>query len=112
MQTVTIDTISRRWLLERGYPIHYYPEALYQSATCLRELSFDVLKIVNTKQLVIDSTANSPLPDDFVDDVLVGIPFGQGLINLPKQEWISPLRLHDATTGQFVPSAAASVQYS
>jgi len=103
MTTTTLDEISNRWLLEHGYPKHYYIDCLLQSATCLRELNFDTLKIVNTRNLPLDNTASCELPDDFVEDVLVGIPFGQGIINLPKQEWITSLRLHDATTGQFVP---------
>lgn len=103
MTFTSLDSITRRWLLESGYPIHYYMDGLFQSATCLRELNFDVLKIINSQGLVPDDTGSIFLPDDFAEDITVCIPFGQVLKPLPKQDWITPLRLHDANTGLFVP---------
>ena len=41
------------------------------------------------------------LPDDFVDDVMVGLPSGSTLQPLPHQNWINPMRLHNPTTGQY-----------
>lgn len=105
MITTSLDIISRRWLLEQGYPIHYYLEALLHSQTCLRELIFDVLKIVNAANLVADDTGNIFLPNDFVEDIAVTLPAGQSLRPLPQQDWITPLRIHDATSGGFVPYA-------
>lgn len=101
MKLATLDIISRRYLLENGLPIHYYAEALFHGATCLRELSFDTLQIVNVMRTPVDSTGSFYTPDDFVDDIAVCMPSSQGLTALPKQEWINPIRLHDATTGQF-----------
>lgn len=103
MKLTSLDQIVRRNLLERGLPIQYYIEALFHGATCLRELSFDTLQIVNALNTPVDATANIYLPDDFVDDIGVYLPSGQALSQLPKQEWITPLRLHDSTTGAFVP---------
>lgn len=103
MKLSSLDQIVRRTLLERGMPIHYYAEYLFHSATCLRELSFDTLQIVNAFNSPVDNSGNMYLPDDFVDDIGVYLPNGQALSQLPKQEWITPLRLHDATSGQFVP---------
>lgn len=102
MTTTSVDSITRRWLLESGLPIHYYMDGLFQSATCLRELNFDVLKIINSQGLKVDDTGNIMIPDDFVDDVAVCIPIGQVLKPLAKQDWITPLRLHDANTGEYV----------
>lgn len=101
MITTSLDVITRRWLLESGFPIHYYMEGMFHSATCLRELNFDVLKIVNAANLVPDATGSIVLPDDFVEDIAVTLPLSQQLRPLPKQDWITPLRIHDATTGQF-----------
>jgi hypothetical protein len=84
-------------------PIHYYPEYLFYSATCLRELSFDTLQIVNSLNTPVDASGSFYLPDDFKDDIGVYVPSGQALSQLPKQDWITPLRLHDSQTGQFVP---------
>lgn len=103
MTTISLDQISRRWLLEQGLPIHFYAEGLYQAATCLRELSFDALKIINFANLPVDSTGNIYTPEDFVDDLAVTLPLGQSLASLPKQDWITPIRLHDSVTGEFVP---------
>jgi len=101
MKLTTLDTIVRRGLLEAGLPIHYYFEYLIHGATCLRELSFDTLKIVNTVQLPVNDYGAVDLPDDFVDDVSVGYFGGGALQKLPHIDSISPLRLHNPTTGQF-----------
>jgi len=66
-------------------------------------LAQDTLQIINSANLPVDSTGNITLPDDFDDDLAVCIPSGQSLIHLPKQDWITPLRLHDTTSGEFVP---------
>lgn len=101
MITTTLDIICRRGLLENGLPIHYYVEFLFHSATCLRELNFDTLKIVNPANLPVDDNGNVTLPGDFVEDVAVCLPAGQALIGLPHQSWISPLRLNNSA-GDFV----------
>jgi len=98
-----LDIICRRWLLERGLPIHYYCEALFHSATCIQILTQDTLQIINAANLPTDATGSADLPDDFDEDLSVCIPVGQALIELPKQDWITPLRIHDTTSGAFVP---------
>lgn len=103
MLLTNLDIICRKWLLERGLPIHWYSEALYHSAASLMILTQDTLQIINTENLPVDSTGNIMLPDDFDEDLALCIPSGQRLINLPKQDWITPLRIHDTTSGEFVP---------
>jgi|SRR5690242_14268475 len=102
MITTTLDQIVRRTLLECGYPIHWYCEFLYHASTFLRERSFDTLQIINTVNLPIGGDASMNLPQDFVDDVCVCVPSGQSITKLPKQDWITPIRLHDSTSGQFI----------
>jgi len=97
-----IDTVVRRWLLERNLPIHFYAEGLFHSTSAIRELSFDTLKIVNTSNLPINSDGSVDLPGDFVDDISLSIPSSGTLIPLAKQDWITPLRIHDSETGLFV----------
>ena len=70
MRLATLDEITRRGLIESGLPIHYYFEYLTHGATCLRELAFDTLKLVNTIQLPVSETGAVDLPDDFVDGLL------------------------------------------
>jgi len=99
----TLDEITRRGLIESGLPIHYYLEYLVHGATCLRELSFDTLKIVNTIQLPVNEYGAVDLPDDFVDDVAVCLPSSTTLQPLPKQNSINPIRIHDSSTGGYIP---------
>lgn len=108
MITATLDQIVRRNLLEIGYPMHFYTEYLFHAATALRELTFSTLKIINSASLPADDTGNIFVPNDFVDDLAVCLPAGQTLRKLPKQDWITPLRIHDITTGEFVPYADQS----
>lgn len=105
MTLSTIDEICRRALLEDNLPIHFYPQMMYNAATCLRELNFDTLQIINTANLPISSYGSVDLPADFSDDLAVCLPIGSALSPLPKQDYITPLRIHDTTTGQFVPYA-------
>lgn len=98
MNNSSVDIIVRRALLERGLPIHFYGEFLFYASTCIRELSFDTLLLVNSANLPVDVNGNVTLPSDFVDDVSVCIPVGQGLKTLPKQDWITPIRIHDASS--------------
>lgn len=103
MQFTNVDMLVRRTLLERGLPIHWYPEILFHTSSAIRELSKDTLKIINTVKLAVNSYSAADLPGDFVDDVAVAIPVGNLLQKVSKNDNITPLRLHDATTGAFVP---------
>jgi hypothetical protein len=96
MTVTTIDSIIRRYLLEKGLPIHYYAEALFNASTCFRELNIDTLQVVNTKRLPINAYFAVDLPEDFVDDVMVGVPAGQYVQPIPKKTTTTPLRLTDA----------------
>jgi hypothetical protein len=93
----SLDQISRRNLFDKGLPVHYYPEFLSHSAACLRELTQDTLKIINTVILPVSSYFTIDLPTDFTDDVGVFIPVGQLMHPIPKNDAITPLRTLDAT---------------
>src|SRR5580692_10990913 len=93
MLFTNFDQIVRRNLLERGRPIHYYFEELLHACTCVRELTFDTLRIVNYLELPVDQTDMSViLPDDFVDDVAVTIPVGGFLQPVVKNDSITEVR--------------------
>lgn len=98
-----LDIITRRYLMEKGLPIHWYLEVMTHCATGIRELSFDSLQVINAARLAINSYGAAPLPDDFVDELGVYLPIGDALYALPKQDWITPLRMHDVDSGAFVP---------
>ena len=98
-----LDIITRRYLMEKGLPIHWYLEVMTHNATGIRELSFDSLQVINSARLPINSYGAATLPDDFVDELGVYVPIGDGIYALPKQDWITPLRIHDTETGAFTP---------
>jgi hypothetical protein len=102
MVLTNIDSIVRRWLLESGRPIHYYAEGLYHAATCLRELTLDTLQIVNTVRLPVNDYAAADLPEDFVDEVMVGVMAGNFIQPIPKGMSMNPLRLSDSQTGDYI----------
>lgn len=102
MQFANLDMTTRRTLLERGLPIHYYAEVLFHQSAALRELTKDTLKAINTRTLTLNSYSAADLPQDFVDDVGVYVPVGNLLHPLPKRDNITPLRNGDSE-GNFVP---------
>jgi hypothetical protein len=101
MQLLTLDIICRRWLLEKGLPVHYYLEALLHGSAAIRELAKDTLKIVNTKNLPVNSYGAMDLPDDFKDDVGVFFDMGSTLKPIPHKETLNPIRRYNETTSQF-----------
>ena len=82
MQLTTIDSVVRRGLLETGLPIHWYAEFLYHSSTCVRELAFDTLQIVQSANLPVNSYGAIDYPADFVDDIALCIPSGENSLSL------------------------------
>jgi hypothetical protein len=101
MELCNLDMIVRRSLLEKGLPLHWYAEYLFHASAAIRELNFDTLQIVNTRNLPVNSYGAVDVPSDFVNDIAVCVPVGGTLTKLPKQNWITPLRIHDST-GDFV----------
>lgn len=73
----SIDKIVRRTLLAKRLPIHYYVEFLVHATSCLRELTMDTLKVINTVELPLDTASNIYLPDDCLDWVAIGQRIGQ-----------------------------------
>ena len=103
MQFVTLDQITRRSLLDKGMPIHWYAEYLFHGAAAIRELAKDTLKIVNSANLPVNDYGAIDLPGDFKDDISVCIPVSGLLQPIAKKDSINPIRLHNTTTGLFEP---------
>lgn len=104
----TLDTIVRRTLLERSMPIHWYAEYLFHSSACVRELSFDALKIINTEFLPVGDYNEVDLPGDFVDELSVSLPVGGQLQEVPKNYNLNPLRNRNSE-GLFVPYTNSTI---
>jgi len=99
----SLDSLTRRYLLERGLPIHFYLETLLHHSTCLKELNFDSLQIVNSATLPVNNYNAIDFPDDLVDVVGLYLPRGGFLQPVPQRASITPIRSHDST-GSFIPS--------
>lgn len=97
-----LDSITKRRLLELGLPLHYYLEILLHGSTCIRELHIDTLKVVNYVNLKLNDYYAADLPGDFIDDVGVGIPVGQFMHPISKNDNITNLR-NVNSDGAFVP---------
>jgi hypothetical protein len=109
MVLLTLDTVVKRNLLEKGLPIHYYFGDLLQASSCIRELAKDTLKMVNTVTLPVNSYGAIDLPQDFMQDVSLCSEVAGVLRPMIHQENISPLRKHDPTTGLYVENTVRSV---
>jgi hypothetical protein len=75
--------------MQCGYPIHYYIQALKSASDCLRELTFDSLRNVNTVPLPISATGTVDLPCDYVDFIKVGVPYSQYVRPLVQKDSIN-----------------------
>lgn len=104
-----IDTIVRRWLLDRGYPIHYYLEALLHASSCIRDLTKDTLQVIKTVQLAVDNTGSAELPEDYMDDICLGLEVGGKISKIPHASNVSPIRMHNGTTGAFEATSTQDV---
>ena len=103
MTFATLDMICKRSLLEKGLSIHYYADYLFHAAACIRDLAKDTLRIINSANIPVNSYGAIDTPSDFMDDLAVCVPSGDALYRLPKQEWLTPLRINNPTTGAFEP---------
>lgn len=107
MTLLTLDIICRRWLLDRGLPIHFYMEALFHSSTVIRELSKDTLKCINTANLPVSEYGSVDVPADFSSDVALFLEAGLLLKPIPHKFNLNPLRVHSPTTGEFTSQPSA-----
>lgn len=99
----SLDTIVRNYLFQKGYPMHFYLQSLNYARNCLRELTFDSLHIVNTKNATVDSNSVANIPEDCVDIIKIGVPYGQFVRPLIPDNRISRLANHNSVTGDIMP---------
>jgi len=99
MTTASLDYIVKNFLLKKGYPLHWYMQSMVYAADCLRELTFDDLRVINTKILPVDQTINAAtLPEDYQDYVTVGVMVGQRIRPLTPTNTLNPLVNLDSNT--------------
>jgi hypothetical protein len=92
MVVTSLDKICRNMLLKHRYPLHFYLDFLLYSAECLKELTLDDLKVINTRILTInEQDATIPLPSDYVDKIGVFVELGQRLHPLVEDSSLNPI---------------------
>ena len=92
MTTASLDYIVKNFLLKKGYPLHWYMQSLVYAADCLRDITFDDLRVINTKIIPVDQTINAAeLPSDYQDYVTVGVMVGQRIRPLTPTSTLNPL---------------------
>lgn len=97
MTTVTLDQITRNFIMKRGYTIHSWIQFMIYARDCLRTLSSDDLKVINTCKLPVDQTTNAAtLPNDYLDYCQVGVQVGQMVKPLVETDKINPLIARDS----------------
>jgi hypothetical protein len=92
MKWSTLDSIVCSQLLNRGYTMHRYLQFLKYGADCLRELSMDDLKIINTVTLTLNSYNAVAIPPDCLDWIRIGMQNGQ---------YVKPLMQTDGFNQQY-----------
>lgn len=98
MTNISLDATTRNFLVKRGYSFHWYIQCLVYATECLRELSMDDLKVVNTKKLPVDPNTNAvELPDDYLDYCDIGIEVGQLVKPLVETDKINPIVARNST---------------
>lgn len=75
--------------MQKSYSLHWYIQALKYASDCLRELTFDSLKNINTVILDVSDTGAADLPCDYVDKIKVGIQKGQYIKPLVQDDSIN-----------------------
>lgn len=99
MKYASLDNICKSVLLSKGYTLHWYLQCLVAARDCLREITFDDLRVIKTELLPIDKTTNSAkLPCDYVDFTKVGFKVGQFVRPIPQYDAIN--RLSNYTEGK------------
>jgi len=91
MTTVTLDSIVMNFIMKRGYTIHRWMPFMVYATECLRTLSEDDLKVINTMLLPVGDYNEVELPDDYLDYVLVGVRAGQNVKPLVETSKLNPL---------------------
>ena len=130
MTTASLDYIVKNFLLKKGYPLHWYMQSLVYAADCLRDITFDDLRVINTKIIPVDQTINAAeLPSDYQDYVTVGVMVGQRIrpltptstlnalinlnenLNFAEQPWNENVTSSDSNSSQLYYGALPYAQW-
>lgn len=107
MTTISLDQVVRNFIMKRKYTIHWWIDFMVYAKDCLRILSEDDLKVINTAKLTVDQDTNAvDLPNDYLDYVQVGVQYGQNIKPLVETDKINPLIARDSN---FTPTTYGNI---
>lgn len=93
MTLTTLDAIVRDCIMRRGYTLHWYIGFMVAAKNCLRELSMDSLRVINTKFLPVDENTNEvEIPGDYLDYARVGVQAGQYIKPLVETDKLNSIQ--------------------
>lgn len=96
MKTYTLDKLVRQTLASRGYSMHWYLQFLHYGVQAIRELNFDVLQIVKSVRLPVNSYKAVTIPCDYVDFVRIGNEIGQYIMPWGQKDSFNDLNKFDS----------------
>ena len=103
MTTASLDYIVKNFILKKGYTLHWYMQFMVYASDCLRDITFDDLRVINTKILPVNQAINTAeLPEDYQDYVNVSVMVGQRIRPLVPTLTLNPLTSLD-TNSNFNP---------
>lgn len=97
MKYSSLDKIVKGYLLQKGYPIHFYIDFLVYAQRAFEELHFDTIGNVQTKKITINSYNAATLPDDYLDWIKVGVANGQFVRPLVNRPGMNRINNFDST---------------
>ena len=90
MTTASLDYIVKNFLLKKGYPLHWYMQFMVYASDCLRDITFDDLRVINTKILPVNQAINTAeLPEDYQDYDPNSARQSSGFQSLTKEEMLA-----------------------
>lgn len=89
MSYISLDMVIRSTLLQKGYPLHWYVDALIHGREIVRDISYDVLPVITPVVLVPNAQNAVDLPCAFHDIVKFGVEVGQKIRILVSDDSIN-----------------------
>lgn len=102
MKFTSLDSIVKETLLDKGYPIHYYMRFLGYAVGCLRELNWDTLTTLKSREIAVNSYNAFEIPCDYVDIVKMGDIIGGQIAPWFRDDTLT-LELKKDENGETVP---------
>jgi len=104
MVVTTLDRVVRNMLLKKRYGLCYYLDFLLYAAECLKILTLDDLKVIDTRLLTINQEdATVEIPPDAVDVIGVYLQIGQRLHPLVPDDSLNPIPNYSSNFQQINP---------